>query len=70
MILNIFFRASFTKLLQSPTNAGACCMPAVSLFAKAQGQGLVDRVFLCYDQKVVAARRDSIGDEAESEESV
>lgn len=74
MILNIFFRASFPKLLQSPINAGAFCMlmglvivPVVSLLTKAPEQGLVDRVFLCYDQKVVVTRRDSIGDEAESE---
>ena len=56
-------------LLQSPINAGAFCMivgliivPVVSLFTPAPGKELVEGAFSCYEQKVTARRRDTLGD--------
>jgi len=71
MILNIFFRASFPKLLQSPINAGAFCMiaglvivPVVSLFTPKPDKQLVDDIFSCYDQPVTVntTAKESIGE--------
>lgn len=71
MILNIFFRAKFPTLLQSPINAGAFCMiagliivPLVSLISKAPEKSLVEEIFSCYNKKVVVKATDSIGEEA------
>lgn len=59
MTLNIFFRSSFPKILQSPINAGAFVMlaglvivPVVSAFTKAPEKNKVDSTFSCYEQKV------------------
>ena len=71
MILNIFFRAKFPTLLQSPINAGAFCMiagliivPLVSIISKAPEKSLVEEIFSCYNKKVVVKATDSIGEEA------
>ncbi|MBR1497224.1 MAG: sodium:solute symporter family protein [Oscillospiraceae bacterium] len=71
MVLNIFVRASFPKLLQSPINAGAFCMlaglvlvPLVSAFTRPPEQRELDRIFSCYDRTVTVTVRDSIGEEA------
>ena len=71
MILNIFFRAKFPTLLQSPINAGAFCMiagliivPLVSLISKAPEKSLVEEIFSCYNKKVIVKATDSIGEEA------
>ena len=69
MLGNIFFRAQFPALLQSPINAGAFCMlfglvlvPAVSLLTRAPGQTLVDDTFSCYDKRVTVRQREALGD--------
>jgi len=68
MILNIFFRSSFPRLLQSPINAGAFCMlmgliivPVVSSFTKAPEKAKVDNCFSCYDENVSVKVKDDLG---------
>ena len=75
MLLNIFAGEYFPALLQSPINAGAFCMlaglvlvPLVSLLSPALPKGHIDRVFACYDRKVVVSVKDSIGDQTTSKE--
>jgi SSS family solute:Na+ symporter len=70
MILNIFVRSSFPKMLQSPINAGAFCMiaglilvPIVSAFTKAPDKAHIDDVFACYERKVTVRAKEAIGDE-------
>ncbi len=70
MILNIFFRGSFPKVLQSPINAGAFCMiagliivPIVSAFTKAPDKAHIEDVFSCYERKVTVMAKEAIGDE-------
>ena len=70
MILNIFFRSSFPKLLQSPINAGAFCMlagfiivPVVSALTKAPAKELVEDAFSSYEKKVLVPQKDAITDE-------
>lgn len=69
MLANIFFRASFPALLQSPINAGAFCMlaglvivPVVSVVTKAPAKERVEEVFACYDKRVTVSVKDSIGE--------
>ena len=71
MILNIFFRSSFPKLIQSPINLGAFCMiagliivPVGSFISKAPEKALVDDIFSCYNKKVVVTAADSLGEGA------
>ena len=68
MTLNIFFRSSFPKILQSPINAGAFTMlagfiivPAVSIFTRAPAKNVVEAHFSCYDQTVNVRIRDDLG---------
>ncbi len=70
MILNIFFRSSFPKFLQSPINAGAFCMiigfvivPLVSVLTKAPAKELVEDAFSSYEKKVLVPQKDAIADE-------
>ena len=72
MILNIFFRSSFPKMLQSPINAGAFCMiaglvlvPIVSLISPRPDAGRINSIFSCYDRLVTVSVKDSIGAEEE-----
>ncbi len=72
MLLNMFFRGSFPSWLQSPINCGAFVMvaglvltPLVSLVSKPPEKEHVDRVFSCYEQKVLVPVRDSIGEGTE-----
>ena len=58
MLLNIFFRASFPVILQSPINCGAFAMlagliivPVVSLFTKTPDDDFLDATFSCYDRE-------------------
>ena len=58
--------------LQSPINAGAFCMiagliivPLISLISKAPDKDTVDRIFSCYERKVIVTAKDSIETEAE-----
>ena len=69
MIANIFVRASFPAVLQSPINAGAFCMiaglvivPLVSLFTPKPDARLVEETFSCYDEKVLVRQRQALGD--------
>jgi len=69
MISNIFVRASFPAVLQSPFNAGAFCMiaglvivPLVSLFTSKPDARLVEESFSCYDEKVLVHQRQALGD--------
>ncbi|MCI8441495.1 MAG: sodium:solute symporter family protein [Provencibacterium sp.] len=71
MLANIFWRAAFPVLLQSPINAGAFCMlaglvlvPVVSLFTKAPEQQLLEKIFSCYDRKVTVSVKESIGEDS------
>ena len=75
MLANIFAGTYFPPLLQSPINAGAFCMlaglvivPVVSLFTPALPQEQIQRVFACYDRKVVVSVKDSIGDQSNHKE--
>ncbi len=68
MILNMLFRASFPKLLQSPINAGAFCMifgliivPIISAFTKKPDKALVDHAFACYEEKVLVPQKAALG---------
>jgi SSS family solute:Na+ symporter len=68
MTANIFFRSSFPPLLQSPINSGAFVMlaglvlvPAVSVVTPKLKRRDVERMFSCYDQKVVVRSRESLG---------
>ncbi len=70
MLLNMFVRSSFPKLLQSPINAGAFCMlaglvivPVVSLFTKKPDKDLVDSAFACYDKEVMVHQSLSLSDD-------
>ena len=70
MLANIFARASFPTLLQSPINCGAFCMlaglviaPVVSLITKAPASERVEEVFSCYNRQVTVSVKDSIGDQ-------
>ena len=69
MIANIFVRASFPTLLQSPINAGAFCMiagliivPVVSLVTPKPDQKLVDDAFSCYEEKVLVPQSQALGE--------
>ena len=70
MLLNIFFRSSFPKVLQSPINAGAFCMiaglvivPIISAVTKAPDADHIANVFSCYERKVTVLAKEAIGDE-------
>lgn len=68
MVLNIFFRPSFPKIMQSPINAGAIAMivgliivPLVSLITPKPDKKLVDDAFACYDKETVVAQKTALG---------
>ena len=69
MTANIFFKASFPQILQSPINAGVFCMiaglvivPVVSLVTKPPKKEFVESVFSCYDKKVLVPVTEAIGE--------
>ena len=69
MTANIFFRADFPRVLQSPINAGAFCMlaglvivPLVSLFTAKPDRQMVDQAFSCYEKQVVVSQKEALGD--------
>ena len=69
MTANIFFKASFPQVLQSPINAGVFCMiaglvivPVVSLVTKPPRKEFVDSIFSCYDKKVLVPVTEAIGE--------
>jgi Na+(H+)/acetate symporter ActP len=68
MIANIFFRASFPAILQSPINAGAFTMlfglilvPVVSLLTKKPDGALIEKCFECYNETVAVRSAESLG---------
>ena len=70
MTLNMFFRSAFPTVLQSPINCGAFAMiaglilvPLVSLFTKKPDEKTVDGMFECYEQTVVVAAKEALGDD-------
>ena len=75
MLANMAAKQLFPPLLQSPINAGVFCMlaglilvPAVSFVTKPPKQEHIDRVFSCYDKKVVVSVTDAIGEPINKEE--
>ena len=67
MVANIFFKAYFPALLQSPINCGVACMlcglvivPIVSLITPAPNKEKVDQIFACYDRKVTVTATEAI----------
>ena len=76
MLGNMFCKPLFPAMLQSPINAGVFCMlagllivPIVSLFTKAPKQEHLDRVFSCYDTKVIVPVTEAIGEPISKEET-
>ncbi len=74
MVANILAKDMFPAVLQSSINAGVFCMlaglvivPIVSLFTKPPKKEYVERVFSCYDKKVVVSATDAIGDPVKEE---
>ena len=70
MLANMFVRASFPPILQSPINAGAFCMlaglvivPVISLFTPKPDRKLVEDAFECYNEKVLVSKRNSLNEE-------
>ena len=75
MVANMLAKSLFPAILQSPINAGVFCMlaglvivPVVSLFTKAPDQAYIERVFSCYDKKVVVSAMHAIGDPVQEED--
>ena len=69
MLATMLVRSSFPTLLQSPINAGAFCMiagliivPLISMFTPKPDRKIVDDAFACYDEKVLVAQREALGD--------
>ncbi len=76
MLSNIFWPEAFPTLLRSPINAGVFCMlagllivPAVSLVTRPPEKAHIDRVFSCYNKKVVVSVTDAIGEPIHKEET-
>ena len=69
MVANIFWKASFPAVLQSPINAGAFCMiaglvivPVVSMITAKPDRALVENAFACYEEKVLVSKSRALGD--------
>ncbi len=74
MLLNIVVPGIFPTIIRSPINAGVFCMfagfviiPLVSLFTKPPRKEHIQKVFSCYDKKVVVSVTDAIGEPIEEE---
>ena len=70
MTANIFVRADFPVLLQSPINAGAFCMlagfiivPVISILTPKPDKKFVDDAFSCYTKTVTVRQSSALGDE-------
>ena len=70
MLANMFFKSSFPAVLQSPINCGAFAMlggmvivPIVSALTRRPDKEEVDRIFSCYDKKVMAPITDVLSSE-------
>lgn len=69
MMMNIFARSSFPKIMQSPINCGSIAMlagfiivPVVSMFTKKPDKKLIDETFACYEEKTQVSRKSSLGE--------
>ena len=69
MLLNMFIRPSFPKIMQSPINCGVIAMlgglvivPLVSAFTPKPDSCVVEDAFSCYDEKVMVSAKKSLGD--------
>ena len=72
MLANIFARASFPALIQSPINCGAFCMiagliivPVVSLITPKPDKTLVENAFASYRRKVLVEQSRALSDSDE-----
>lgn len=68
MLLNMFIRSSFPVVLQSPINCGVVAMigglvivPVVSVFTKKPDLKEIEKMFACYNDKVVVSAKESLG---------
>ena len=68
MVLNMLIRPSFPTILQSPINCGVIAMlagfvivPIVSLITPKLGKEKVDSMFNCYEVKVSAPAKKTLG---------
>ena len=68
MTANIFFKASFPTIMQSPINCGAIAMlaglvivPIVSIFTKKPDKELVDNAFACYEKEATVSQKTALG---------
>jgi len=75
MLVNMFAKQVLPQLLQSPINAGVFCMlaglvlvPVVSLCSKPPKKEHVEKVFSCYEKKVIVSAADAIGEPVDKEE--
>ena len=69
MTANMFAKASFPTILQSPVNCGAFVMisglvivPLVSVFTKKPDSDLVENAFSCYTETITVPAKDSLGE--------
>jgi len=68
MTANIFFKASFPAIMQSPINCGAIAMlaglvivPIVSIFTKKPDKDLVENAFACYEKEATVSQKTALG---------
>lgn len=68
MVANIFWKAYFPAIMQSPINCGAIAMlaglvivPIVSLFTPKPDKALVENAFACYEKETVVTQKTSLG---------
>lgn len=69
MVLNLFFRASFPVVLQSPINCGAFAMmvglvavPLISLITPSPKQEIIDNAFAAYEETVTVKVKTALKD--------
>lgn len=69
MIMNLLFRSAFPIWLQSPINCGAFAMlagliivPVISLLTPKFSREHTDRMFACYEEKVVVSVKQALGE--------
>ena len=70
MVANIFWKASFPAIMQSPINCGAIAMlaglvivPVVSLITPKPDKTLVENAFACYEKETMVPQKTSLGNQ-------